>query len=283
MDRINEIFEAQPALFDGPFATGETGAGRIQVRRLSYTYPGASQPALRDVDLVIEPGDVVVVVGRTGSGKTTLLELLARLLKAPRGSIFLDGQDVVGLPLSAVRSRVAWAPQDAFLFSRTLEENVGLARPEAPRAEIHEALSLACFEVEDKAGFPDGLDTMLGERGITLSGGQRQRTTLARALVSRRPILLLDDTLSAVDTETETRILDALLKNGAERTLVIATHRLACAARADRILVLDEGQLVETGTEAELLERKGIYAAMHRRQRIRDDLQKAHPSGSWSP
>lgn len=272
MVRINHVFEAHPTLVDGTTRPAETPP-RIEIRGLDFRYRPEAEPALKDVSLTVEPGELVVLVGRTGSGKTTLLEVLARLRDVPKSTFSLSGTDVNDLPLAAVRSRIGYAPQDAFLFSRSLQENVAFGDPDATQADVLAALRTACFETEVDA-FPDGLQTMVGERGVTLSGGQRQRTTLARALLPDRPLLVLDDTLSAVDTETETRILDALLADKGKRTVIMATHRLACAARADRILVLEEGRLVEEGSETELLARGGVYARMHRRQRIRESLEQ---------
>lgn len=273
MDRLNEVFLADPDLFDGD-GTPPPFEGRIVVENLSYAYPDANQPALEGITTRIEPGETIVIVGRTGSGKSTLLQALARLLVVERGHLFLDGADVVDLPLEHVRGAIAYAPQDAFLFSRTLFENVAFGKPETGEVQVEGAVRTASLDT-DVAAFPEGLDTVVGERGITLSGGQRQRTTLARAILLDAPILLLDDTLSAVDTETETKILSELTERRRGRTVVVATHRLAFAAQADRILVLENGRLVEQGTEAELLALGGIYEKMHRRQRIRDALEEA--------
>ena len=273
MARVNEIFEASPSLDDGP-SSAPDGPGRLEVRDLSFAYGADAPKVLEHVNFTIEPGEMVVVVGRTGSGKSTLLELLSRLLVAPPETVFLDGACITTLPLHAVRGKVSFAPQDAFLFSRSLEENVAFGEPEASREQVRQALALASFDTEVDA-FPEGLGTVVGERGVTLSGGQRQRTTLARAVLPHRPILILDDTLSAVDTETETKILDSLLADTRGQTLIMATHRLACAQRADRILVLEEGKLVEEGTEPELLTEGGVYARMHRRQRLREALEES--------
>lgn len=277
MERVNEIFRSQPNLLDGDNQR-QAASPKIEVRNLSFSYKDQVEPALKDISLDIFPGELVVVVGRTGCGKSTLLEVLTRLLPIPPNTIFLDGQAINELPLGAVRSLMGYAPQDAFLFSRSLEENVKFGRPSATQSDVRKALEIACFEVEADA-FPEGLQTVIGERGVTLSGGQRQRTTLARALLVDREILMLDDTLSAVDTETESKILDALLKDRdpstgvRRRTVVMATHRLACAQLADRILVLDEGRLVEQGREEDLLELNGVYAQMHRRQRLREAIE----------
>lgn len=272
MDRVNDIFRAQPTIVDGAQAPSPF-AGRLVVQNLTYSHGEGSAPALQDVSFAVEPGEMVVIVGRTGSGKSTLLQGLARLLELPPGTVYLDGRDVTELPLEHVRRRLGYAPQDAFLFSRTLFENVAFGDPEATEERVREALRIAAFDT-DVAAFPEGLDTVVGERGITLSGGQRQRATLARAILIDPEILLLDDTLSAVDTETETKILAALSEAKRGRTLIMATHRLACAAKADRILVFDEGRLIEQGSEPELLARGGVYAEMHRRQRLRQALEQ---------
>lgn len=276
MVRINEIFSAQPTITSGT-STEAAPSGLLEVRGLSFTYPDATKPALDGVTFTARPGATIVVVGRTGSGKSTLLKTLSRLLEVPRGTIFLDGTDVLELPLSTVRGALSYAPQDAFLFSRTIYENIAFGRPQASDEEVERAVRAASLD-GDVAGFPEGLDTLVGERGITLSGGQRQRAALARALILDPKILLLDDSLAAVDTETETRIARALAARGRDRTTILVTHRFAFASEADVILVLDHGKVVEQGTEVELLAKGGVYAEMHRRQRIREALaHEAHP------
>lgn len=271
MERVNEIFTAVPSLVDGP-DTPAPYEGRIEIRDLTFSYEKQDQPALDGISTTIEPGEMVVVVGRTGCGKSTLLSSIARMLDVEKGQIFFDGVDVVDLPLSHVRKSIGYAPQEAFLFSRTLFENVAFGNPDIEEKAVDDAVRLAAFS-GDVAGFTDKIDTLVGERGVTLSGGQRQRTTLARAVLVDPKILILDDTLSAVDTETETQILDELTAAKGGRTLIVATHRLAAAARADRILVLENGRIVEQGTESELIALGGVYAAMHERQRLKEALE----------
>ncbi|MBX2811455.1 MAG: ABC transporter ATP-binding protein/permease [Myxococcales bacterium] len=310
MERVNDIFRAEPSLhYNGtaPTASYSHGSQRVspprdeavpttvsqtthqhdvhwEIRNLTFCHSEDSPPALQDINLTIRRGELVVVTGRTGSGKSTLLEVITRLLSVPEGVVFFDGRDVTTMPVSVVRSRVAYAPQDAFLFSRSLEENVRFGQPSAPLEKVNLALTKASFDVNEDV-FPEGVRTVIGERGVTLSGGQRQRTTLARALLPERDILVLDDTLSAVDSETETRILNTLLGSRSssdgfrQQTVVMATHRLACAQYADRVLVLEQGRLVEQGTESELIARGGIYADMHRRQRIRDSMAQSSSEG----
>lgn len=279
MDRINEIFTVEPSVADGPVTLPEC-RGKIELRNLSFRYPDSgpdSPPALVEVSTQIAAGETVVIVGRTGSGKSTLLKALLRLIEVPPGTVFLDDHDVTQLSLASLRGAMSYAPQEAFLFSRSLLDNVRFSWPEADRPAVEAATESAAL-ARELAGFSEGLDTVVGERGVTLSGGQRQRTALARALLVRRPVLILDDTLASVDTETEQQILAALARHTERCTTLLVTHRLAGAQLADRILVMDEGRIVEQGTEAELLGRGGLYAEMHARQRLREALEETAPA-----
>ncbi len=254
---------------------------RLELRGLSFTYPDDEQPALADIAVTVEPGQTLGIFGKTGSGKTTLINLLARVHTPPPGTVLLDGHDVTEMSLARLREAAAVVPQSPFLFSTTLRENVRLAdanpwkdrgageAPDDPR--LREVVAAACLE-EDIRQLPEGLATVVGERGVMLSGGQRQRASLARALYHTRPLLLLDDVLSAVDQGTETRLVEAIrnLRGGDEGvrspTTVIVSHRTSVLEHADQIVVLDRGRVVERGTHAELVARGGLYAETHLHQ-----------------
>jgi ATP-binding cassette subfamily B protein len=218
----------------------------------------------------------LAIVGRTGSGKSTLALLLARLLPTPRGSVFLGGLDVCDLPLATVRKSVGYAQQNAFLFSTTVGRNIAFSLDDPDSAEASELAHRAAVEAriaEEVRELPDGFDTVVGERGVQLSGGQKQRVALAAAFVSRPQVLVLDDPLSAVDARTERGILDAIDRQRRERSLILITHRVAAASHCDRILVLEQGRVVESGTHEELRRAGGLYAAFAEEQRIERELQ----------
>jgi ATP-binding cassette subfamily B protein len=271
--RLRQILDTVPAVRDEPPLV-DPGAprGEIELRGLSFAFPAGGPAVLSGLDVRVAAGETLAIVGRTGAGKTTLLSLLPRLFDPPPGSVFLDGVDVRRLPLQALRAAIAMVPQESFLFSASLHDNIALGRPQATRAEVAEAARLAGLD-EDLAGFPQGLETVVGERGIMLSGGQKQRVALARALVRDAPVLLLDDCLSAVDTQTEERILRHLRQVFRGRTVLLVSHRVSTVQGADSILVLDGGRAVERGRHEELVARGGLYADLHQRQQLEEELQ----------
>jgi ATP-binding cassette, subfamily B, multidrug efflux pump len=286
--RMLEVLETEPAIRgrEGfPFSI----RGDIELRDLVFNYGGRA--VLDHISVKIEAGQTVALVGVTGSGKSTLISLLARLHDPPAGSVFIDGTDVREIPLSVLRGAMGFVPQEPFLFSDTLADNIAfgldaqLARqgitqspnhpitrlPDSRMARIVAAAAVARLD-KDVADFPKGYDTMVGERGITLSGGQKQRTAIARAIVIDPAILVLDDALSAVDTYTEEEILSRLRGVMRERTSIIVSHRISTVRDADQILVLDEGQIVERGTHDELIRHGGLYAALHKKQLLEEEL-----------
>jgi ATP-binding cassette subfamily B protein len=274
MDRLNKIFEEAPEIFDGPEATspGEL-KGKIEAKGLTFSAGNGGAPILQDIQLTIPEGERIVIVGRTGSGKTVLCNLLARLLESPQGSLFIDGTEIHGIPLKRLRRSIGYVPQDTFLFSETIRENIAFGRTEAKDQEIEEAARIAQI-YDEIMEFPEGMNTVIGEKGITLSGGQRQRVAIARALLMNPPIFILDDALSSVDIQTEERILEGLEKFLQGKTTILITHRIAPLRQADRIVVLDEGRVVEIGTHTTLLARGGIYANLYWQRELEEELER---------
>ncbi len=273
MRRINRILE-EPAEIRSPATPAQPGppAGDIEVRGLSFRYPGQSEDVLRGVSFGLRPGETVALVGRVGSGKSTLLQALPRLWDVPPGTVFIGGRDICSVPLPELRQAIGFVTQESFLFSDTVRNNVLFGRPDIREQDLEASLKAAGIWEEIRE-LESGLDTLLGERGITLSGGQRQRLTLARALLCDPPILILDDPLSMVDTRTEAAILDHLLRVRRQRCNLIVSHRVSTISRADRILVLDGGRLIEQGSHRELLERGGTYARLYQRQLLLQELE----------
>jgi ATP-binding cassette subfamily B protein/ATP-binding cassette subfamily C protein/ATP-binding cassette subfamily B multidrug efflux pump len=272
----------QPTLFE-PLSVSDDGTiaqlapGALRLESVTFSYRSDAAPAVVDVSFDLSAGQTLGIVGPTGSGKSTLLALLLRHYAAEGGRITWGGQAIADYTLDALRGAISWVPQEPFLFSATLAENIALARSNATRAEIERAAELAALH-DDIARFPHGYETMVGERGITLSGGQRQRVAIARSLLTEKPLLLLDDALSAVDTGTETQILSHLrgeLHGNRRRTAIIVSHRLSAVADADMIIVLKAGRIMERGSHDQLLRIDGWYAAQWRYQQLEASLEAA--------
>lgn len=275
MRRINELMSVVPSIAEdpSPLPIGSV-RGRVELRDVSFRYPDTERWVLKDISLIIEPGQTAAIVGQTGSGKSTIVRLLSRLYDATEGAVFFDGADVRRLPLAVVRDAVSVVPQESFLFSMPLKRNIALhGAEEADVERLMEAVDIAHL-TEALAVLPEGIDTHLGERGINLSGGQKQRATLARALYRDTPVLILDDALSAVDSVTESAILHELRQYMRGRTSILISHRVSAVRDADVIFVLEEGQLVEQGRHRELLELDGVYKRLLERQLLSEEIER---------
>jgi len=266
MKRINAILDEEPEIIDAPDAVESLGDAALEFRRVRFAY-GDAEPILQDVDFSVDAGESVGILGRTGSGKTTLVKLIPRLLDPPPERVYVGGRDVRTVRRSALRRYLGIVPQDVFLFSETIRENIVFARPDATDAEVDAAVSAAGLEA-DLPFFPEGLQTVVGERGVTLSGGQKQRIAIARALVAGPEVLVLDDALSAVDADTEERILGNLFALRRNRTTLMISHRVSALSRCDRCVVMEDGRITASGTHDELLAAGGFYREIADLQRL---------------
>jgi ATP-binding cassette subfamily B protein len=273
IDRVEAILFNQSKIADTPTSLHieDRFNGQIVARDLTYTHVGATTPALDRINFTINPGETIAIVGPIGSGKSTLANALPRLLEVPEHSLFIDGYDITKLNLADLRRAIAYVPQESFLFSTSIENNIRYGDPLASKNTVEVAAKLGQIHWE-VLNFPQAYDTIVGERGITLSGGQRQRTALARALLLDAPILILDDALSSVDNQTATAILKNLSQAGQKRTVIFITHQLSAAATADRIFVMDKGEIVQTGTHQELISQQGLYQWLCNQNQLEDLL-----------
>ncbi|GAA3912654.1 ATP-binding cassette domain-containing protein [Chitinophaga oryziterrae] len=263
--RINEFLQIKPDIHNAPDATAVTLKGQIDFKNVSFTYPHTGIQAIQGFNLTVKPGEKVAVIGRTGSGKSTLAQLLIRMYDPQEGTVLMDNTDIRHIKLESLRSQISYVPQDVFLFSDTVTNNIRFGTPEANIETVKTAARQASIE-RDIEGFSEGFETMIGERGVTLSGGQKQRISIARGLIKNPNLLVFDDCLSAVDARTEKEIIGNLYAYLRDKTAIIITHRIFALFDFDKIIVLDDGKIVETGTHEDLLSLNGYYADLYARQ-----------------
>ncbi|MFP4372727.1 MAG: ABC transporter ATP-binding protein [Spirochaetaceae bacterium] len=277
LKRLNAVIGREPDIRSPHRPVRTVDFPAVRVRGLTFAYAEGAEPALTDIDLEVRAGQTVGVLGRTGSGKSTLVSLFPRILDPPPGTVFVGSHDVRDYDLPTLRSAFAVVPQDTFLFSATISENIRFAAPDADDELVSRVADISTIS-RDIRDFPEGWETLVGERGVTLSGGQKQRVAISRALAARRPILVLDDALSAVDTESEERILSRLMAEREGMTNIIIAHRVSALSRSDFIYVLDQGRTVQQGTHEELIRREGMYREIYELQQA-ESREEAHPGG----
>jgi ATP-binding cassette subfamily B protein len=268
--RINEFLETEPTI-QNLVEESTPVEGNIEFNKLTFTYPDTGITALKDVSFIVKPGETLAIVGNTGSGKSTILELIGRLYDVEEGMLKIDSTTIKNLNLDDLRDSIGYVPQDAFLFSDTIQNNIRFGKEKASEEEVIKAAKKAAVH-QNIIGFTKGYDTILGERGITLSGGQKQRVSIARAIIKDPQILLFDDCLSAVDTETEEEILQNLNKISKNKTTIIVSHRISSAKNANKIIVLEEGKIIQQGTHNELVNSDGYYKELYAKQLLEKEM-----------
>lgn len=274
MERLSSIMETEPLIRDTDTTNSAIDSihGHISFENVTFRYTKESDPVLTDINFDVPAGSSLAIVGRTGAGKTTLVELLPRLLDTTSGTVRIDGEEIRSIPIDVLRASIGYVPQEVFLFSDSVANNIAFGRMNANREQIERAAKDADL-LENVGEFQDGFETFVGERGVTLSGGQKQRTSIARALVREPDILILDDALSAVDVGTERTILGNLRAQFGKRTIVIVSHRISAVQDADQIIVLEAGRIVEHGSHASLVKSGGLYASLYRKQQLEEELE----------